>query len=300
MTDERGPLHRARRSSTVRAGAARSSRRRARIATTGPLLLRARDPHRALRRRACPSARQQPDPPRPRLDLPRWRGQPDRARLLRRPLQAQARPRSLPARSRHAPATYHGTYFPAPALRPTVGKALRGGRRRGQCLPLTAEGIRPALYFGSGCGRIVQRIFDGGLSLGRARHYRATRRSLPARLPDPRCGAVARRARADAAGSLPLRSSRRTIRSCRTGGRATAGSVGFDPGLGADRAVTGPALADWRALSDDAMGGLISRYRWRSWRASPRSCAGVLRLAGRHRCARRTASCAASTWTSTI
>jgi flavin-dependent dehydrogenase len=39
------------------------------------------------------------------------------------------------------------------------------GDAAGQCLPLTAEGIRPALYFGSECGRIVQRILDGRQSL---------------------------------------------------------------------------------------------------------------------------------------
>ena len=39
------------------------------------------------------------------------------------------------------------------------------GDAAGQCLPLTAEGIRPALYFGSECGRIVQRVLDGAISL---------------------------------------------------------------------------------------------------------------------------------------
>ncbi len=39
------------------------------------------------------------------------------------------------------------------------------GDAAGQCLPLTAEGIRPALYFGSECGRIVQRVLDGEITL---------------------------------------------------------------------------------------------------------------------------------------
>jgi flavin-dependent dehydrogenase len=61
--------------------------------------------------------------------------------------------------------TYHGTYFPHRLLRSTVGRVFAVGDAAGQCLPLTAEGIRPALYFGGECGRIVQRILDGAVSL---------------------------------------------------------------------------------------------------------------------------------------
>ena len=64
-----------------------------------------------------------------------------------------------------APGAYHGTYFPNRLLRPTVGRVFAVGDAAGQCLPLTAEGIRPALYFGSECGRIVQRVIDGALTL---------------------------------------------------------------------------------------------------------------------------------------
>jgi flavin-dependent dehydrogenase len=46
-----------------------------------------------------------------------------------------------------------------------VGRVFAVGDAAGQCLPLTAEGIRPALYFGGECGRIVQRILDGAVSL---------------------------------------------------------------------------------------------------------------------------------------
>ncbi len=68
--------------------------------------------------------------------------------------------------------TYHGTYFPHRLLRPTVGRLFAVGDAAGQCLPLTAEGIRPALYFGVECGRIVQQIFDGriGISEGLERY----------------------------------------------------------------------------------------------------------------------------------
>ena len=73
-----------------------------------------------------------------------------------------------------AATTYHGTYFPNRLFRPTVGRLFAVGDAAGQCLPLTAEGIRPALYFGVECGRIVQQIFEGrvGLSDGLDR-YRA-------------------------------------------------------------------------------------------------------------------------------
>ncbi len=61
--------------------------------------------------------------------------------------------------------SYHGTYFPNRLRRATVGRVFAVGDAAGQCLPLTAEGIRPALYFGGECGRIVQRVLDGTLSL---------------------------------------------------------------------------------------------------------------------------------------
>jgi flavin-dependent dehydrogenase len=87
-----------------------------------------------------------------------------------------------------APGEYHGTYFPNRLLPATVGRVFAVGDAAGQCLPLTAEGIRPALYFGSECGRIVQRVLDGALGLdagldayrrlvGRYRHpYQVLRR----------------------------------------------------------------------------------------------------------------------------
>ena len=69
--------------------------------------------------------------------------------------------------------TYHGTYFPNRLLRPTVGRVFAVGDAAGQCLPLTAEGIRPALYFGGECGKLVRRVVDGALGLEPAlAHYR--------------------------------------------------------------------------------------------------------------------------------
>jgi flavin-dependent dehydrogenase len=66
------------------------------------------------------------------------------------------------------PTHYHGTYFPNRLGCATVGRLFAVGDAAGQCLPLTAEGIRPALYFGGQCGRIVRRVIDGEMTLDRA------------------------------------------------------------------------------------------------------------------------------------
>jgi len=63
------------------------------------------------------------------------------------------------------PGRFHGTYFPAGLGAPTVGHVFAVGDAAGQCLPLTAEGIRPAVYFGRICGVLVQSVIDGRLSL---------------------------------------------------------------------------------------------------------------------------------------
>ncbi len=65
-------------------------------------------------------------------------------------------------------AGYHGTFFPNRMLRPTVDRIFAVGDAAGQCMPLTAEGIRPALYFGDCCGELIQRVFDGALTLDQA------------------------------------------------------------------------------------------------------------------------------------
>lgn len=59
----------------------------------------------------------------------------------------------------------HGTYFPC-TLRPaTVGDVFVVGDAAGMCLGLTGEGIRPALFFGEACGRCVDRVLKGELTL---------------------------------------------------------------------------------------------------------------------------------------
>jgi len=64
-----------------------------------------------------------------------------------------------------APTSYHGTFFPGRLRRATTGKIFVVGDAAGQCLPLTAEGIRPALFFGQACGGIIQRVLEGALTL---------------------------------------------------------------------------------------------------------------------------------------
>ena len=85
-----------------------------------------------------------------------------------------------------AASSYHGAYFPNRLLRATVGRVFAVGDAAGQCLPLTAEGIRPAVFFGSECGRLIQRVLDGRLTLEAAleayrrlvERYRASYRIL--------------------------------------------------------------------------------------------------------------------------
>jgi len=62
-------------------------------------------------------------------------------------------------------AAIHGGFFPAGLREPTVGNLFAVGDAAGQCLPLTGEGIRPALVFGQACGRIIQRVLDGHITV---------------------------------------------------------------------------------------------------------------------------------------
>lgn len=68
----------------------------------------------------------------------------------------------------------HGGYFPWSLREPTVGELFVVGDAAGQCLPMTGEGIRPAIYFGQACGRMIQRVLEGEVSLRQAlAEYRA-------------------------------------------------------------------------------------------------------------------------------
>ncbi len=63
----------------------------------------------------------------------------------------------------------HGGYFPYALRDPIVGDLFLVGDAAGQCLALTGEGIRPALFFGTHLGRLLRRALDGQISLDEAR-----------------------------------------------------------------------------------------------------------------------------------
>ncbi len=63
---------------------------------------------------------------------------------------------------------YQGNWIPH-ALRPaTEDGTFFVGDSAGHCLPLTAEGIRTAFYFGLACGRELRAVVDGHQSAGQA------------------------------------------------------------------------------------------------------------------------------------
>jgi flavin-dependent dehydrogenase len=69
----------------------------------------------------------------------------------------------------HLPADgYQGNWIPH-RLRPAVEEQIFfAGDSAGHCLPLTAEGIRTALYFGLACGRELRAVLDGRSTRGQA------------------------------------------------------------------------------------------------------------------------------------
>lgn len=70
-----------------------------------------------------------------------------------------------------APSTFHGGYFPSRLRRPLAGDVFLVGDAAGQCLPLTGEGIRPALFFGQRLGELLQDVIEGSLTPEKARAY---------------------------------------------------------------------------------------------------------------------------------
>lgn len=54
----------------------------------------------------------------------------------------------------------HGGHFTNQFREPTIGNIFLVGDSAGQCLPLSGEGIRLALYFGQKCGKIIQQIIN--------------------------------------------------------------------------------------------------------------------------------------------
>lgn len=88
------------------------------------------------------------------IGLGHYRG----ALSLRRPLQ------EFMAEFGVEPDGIHGTYFPIELRAPTAGEVFVVGDAAGMCLGLTGEGIRPALFFGEACGRIIRKVLGGELT----------------------------------------------------------------------------------------------------------------------------------------
>ena len=63
----------------------------------------------------------------------------------------------------------HGGYFPYQLRDPIIGDLFLVGDAAGQCLALTGEGIRPALFFGTHLGRLLRRALEGETTLDEAR-----------------------------------------------------------------------------------------------------------------------------------
>jgi flavin-dependent dehydrogenase len=66
------------------------------------------------------------------------------------------------------PSEYQGNWIPHKLRRATEGGVFFAGDSAGHCLPLTAEGIRTALYFGIALGRELRGVVEGRQSRDRA------------------------------------------------------------------------------------------------------------------------------------
>lgn len=107
-------------------------------------------------------------------------------RGLQLPLEQLFRP------SRLAHDRLHGGVFPAALREPVVGDLFVVGDAAGQCLPITGEGIRPALVFGQQAGRLARAVLEDRLSLDAA--LRSYRGFVLARRPAYRLLAAAQQA----------------------------------------------------------------------------------------------------------
>lgn len=67
----------------------------------------------------------------------------------------------------------HGGFLRADLHPPVVDGVFVAGDAGGQCLPLSGEGIRSAVWAGRACGRLIRTVLDGGLTLDEA-HARYT------------------------------------------------------------------------------------------------------------------------------
>ena len=76
------------------------------------------------------------------------------------------------------PVRYQGNWIPHKLRDATEDGIFFVGDSAGHCLPLTAEGIRTALYFGIACGRELRAVVEGRRTGGR-RRWSATATSRP-------------------------------------------------------------------------------------------------------------------------
>ena len=104
------------------------------------------------------------------------------------------------------PSPVHGGFFTSVLIDPVRDGMFLVGDSAGMCLPVSGEGIRPALVFGQVAGRLAERARAGEMPLGealaayraavasRARGYRVLERLQTALdvLPDPLFAAFAR------------------------------------------------------------------------------------------------------------
>ncbi|MGD9694630.1 MAG: NAD(P)/FAD-dependent oxidoreductase [Thermoleophilia bacterium] len=73
-----------------------------------------------------------------------------------------------------APGHQHGGFFTSRMIEPIRDGMFVVGDAAGHCLPVSGEGIRPALVFGQLAGRLAERVRTGELTLDQAlSHYRA-------------------------------------------------------------------------------------------------------------------------------
>jgi menaquinone-9 beta-reductase len=66
------------------------------------------------------------------------------------------------------PVRYQGNWIPHRLRSATDDGVFFVGDSAGHCLPLTAEGIRTALYFGIACGRELRDVVEGRQSIASA------------------------------------------------------------------------------------------------------------------------------------
>jgi flavin-dependent dehydrogenase len=66
------------------------------------------------------------------------------------------------------PVRYQGNWIPHRLRAATADGIFFVGDSAGHCLPLTAEGIRTALYFGIACGRELRQVVAGDLTIAQA------------------------------------------------------------------------------------------------------------------------------------